>query len=121
MDADVTSVACRYRLRVTQLQQTNAETMYDDSEAESIPARLHEAFDGLLAGCQVLGRDFRYLYMNEAAARHGRRHPGEVVGRPITDVYPGIEQSELFATLRRCMAERVAVQLENEFVYPDGH
>ena len=38
----------------------------------------------------------------------------------MMEVFPGIETTPLFDTLRRCMTERVALRFENEFVYDDG-
>ncbi len=80
----------------------------------------YTVLDGLLEGCQILGFDWRYLYVNAAAAGHGRKRRDELLGHLITDVYPGIEHTPTFATLRRCMDGRVADHLENEFTYPDG-
>jgi signal transduction histidine kinase/ActR/RegA family two-component response regulator len=38
----------------------------------------------------------------------------------MVEVYPGIEHTAVFSTLRRCMEERNAVQMENEFEFRDG-
>jgi putative nucleotidyltransferase with HDIG domain/PAS domain S-box-containing protein len=80
----------------------------------------YTVLDNLLEGCQVLGFDWRYLYVNQAAVRHGRKMRDELLGRVMMDVYPGIDQTDVFAALRRCMDERQAANLENEFTYPDG-
>jgi two-component system, cell cycle sensor histidine kinase and response regulator CckA len=76
--------------------------------------------DNLLEGCQVIGPDFRYLYVNEAVARHGRTTREQLLGRTMTEAYPGIEDTAIFAVLRRCMQERAPQQMENEFTFPDG-
>lgn len=76
--------------------------------------------DSLLEGFQILGFDWTYLYVNAAAAAHGRRSPDELEGRKIWEAYPGIENTPLFATLKTCMDERRHVALENLFTYPDG-
>jgi len=76
--------------------------------------------DNLLEGCQILSFDWRYLYVNHAAALHGRRTREELLGQSMTEAYPGIDQTGVFAVLRRCMDERTAGSLENEFSYPDG-
>jgi two-component system, cell cycle sensor histidine kinase and response regulator CckA len=76
--------------------------------------------DSLLEGCQVIGFDYRYLYLNDTAAAQGHRPKEELLGRAMPECYPGIEQTEMFALLRRCMNERCHGRLENEFVYPDG-
>ena len=80
----------------------------------------YTVLDNLLEGCQILGFDWRYLYVNHAAVRHGRRTREELIGRVMTDVYPGIDQTEMFARLLRCMEARTAGNLENEFSYADG-
>ena len=73
-----------------------------------------------MEGCQVLSPDWRYLYVNEAVAKHGRRSRSELLGRTMMEAYPGIEGTDVFAALRRCMADRVGCNLENEFTFPDG-
>lgn len=84
------------------------------------PSRLRATLDGLIEGLQVLGPEWRYLYVNEAVARHGKKPREELLGRTMLECYPGIEQTEAFATLERCMRERRAGVFENEFVYEDG-
>jgi PAS domain S-box-containing protein len=79
-----------------------------------------EVLDNLLEGCQVIGPDFRYLYVNNAVCEHGRQPRDRLLGRRMMEVYPGIENTEMFATLKRCMDERIPQQMENEFTYPDG-
>jgi PAS domain S-box-containing protein len=82
------------------------------------PVRL--ALDCLREGFQVIGSDWRYVYVNPAAARHGRRSPEELAGRPIVEAYPGIDRTPLFAILRKCMDERSSTVIENQFTFPDG-
>ena len=76
--------------------------------------------DCLSEGFQIIGFDWSYVYVNPAAARHGRRDPSELIGKPIAEVYPGIERTELFDVLRKCMAERNVRVVENRFTFPDG-
>ena len=76
--------------------------------------------DNLLEGCQVIGPDFRYLYVNDAVARQGRTTREQLLGRTMMEAYPGIEDTAMFAILQRCMRERSAQQMENEFAFSDG-
>ncbi|MCA9668177.1 MAG: response regulator [Myxococcales bacterium] len=76
--------------------------------------------DNLLEGCQVISPEFVYLYVNHAAAAHGRSTPEALVGKTMMQAYPGIDQTEMFGVLRRCMRERVPASMENEFVHLDG-
>jgi PAS domain S-box-containing protein len=81
---------------------------------------LRRALDCLQEGFQIIGHDWRYIYVNPAAARHGRRPADQLIGRSIVEEYPGIDQTPLFASLRRCMENRIPQVLENEFTFPDG-
>jgi two-component system cell cycle sensor histidine kinase/response regulator CckA len=82
--------------------------------------RFHATLDQMLEGCQILGFDWTYQYVNESAARHGRTPREQLVGRRIADVYPGVECTEMFAALKRTMETRTPSHFENEFIYPDG-
>ncbi|MGQ0600640.1 MAG: PAS domain-containing protein, partial [Anaerolineales bacterium] len=80
----------------------------------------YDILDHMLEGCQIIGFDWRYLYINAAAARHGRRTPDELLGRTMMEMYPGIEGTATYALLQRCLQERVSLDTENEFTFPDG-
>ena len=83
-------------------------------------SRFRSTLDNMLEGCQTIGFDWRYLYINHAAAGHGRQTREELLGHTMLERYPGIENTEMFAVLRRCMEERASGFMENEFIYPDG-
>lgn len=76
--------------------------------------------DNMLEGCQILGFDWRYLYINKVAQTHNRRSNEELLNKKYMDMWPGIETTEVFNVIRRCMEERIAQRMENEFVFPDG-
>ena len=76
--------------------------------------------DELLEGCQIIGPDWTYLYVNDALARHGRKTKQELLGRRMMDVYPGIEKTEVFEVIKTCMETGKQQKLENLFVYEDG-
>ena len=89
----------------------------------SVQLAMHElvgVLDAILEGFQIVGPDWRYLHLNETAARHGRRPREELLGRTMMECYPGIERTPLFAALQHCMATRTARVMENEFRFPDG-
>ena len=94
----------------------------NNTEDELVESRnlYHTAFDDLLEGVQVIDHDWRYVYVNEAAARQGRSARAALTGRTMMEAYPGIENTEWFAILRDSMANRVVRHAENEFVFPDG-
>jgi PAS domain-containing protein len=82
------------------------------------PVRI--ALDCLAEGFQIIGPDWRYVYVNPAAARHGRRQASELIGKPIIEAYPGIEGTPLFDVMQECMERRVSRIMENHFTFPDG-
>jgi hypothetical protein len=82
--------------------------------------RLRSTLDSLMEGCQIIGFDWRYSYINPTAARQGRKRQDELIGRAMMEAYPGIERTELFAVLRECMEKRIARRMENEFTFADG-
>jgi PAS domain S-box-containing protein/putative nucleotidyltransferase with HDIG domain len=84
------------------------------------PEWYRHTLDHMLEGCQVIGYDWRYIYVNEAAARHGRQTPDRLINRTMMEVYPGIENTEMFAVLKRCMQERAPQLMESKFENPDG-
>lgn len=96
------------------------EASSSGSPGETLGDLSLSTLDRLLEGFQLVGRDYRYLYLNEAAARHGRSTPAALVGRTMMEAYPEIERTEMFAVLRRALEERTPALLENAFVFPDG-
>jgi len=83
-------------------------------------ARFQSTLDYLLEGCQIIDFDWKYIYLNLTAEMHNRRPNEELMGNRYIDMWPGIESTEVFNTLRRCMNDHTSQIMENEFVYPDG-
>ena len=82
--------------------------------------RYRRALDDMMEGCQIIGFDWRYLYVNDTLIQHGRRARSELMGRTMMEVYPGLESTEVFASLRRAMEERVSQGLHTKFMFEDG-
>ncbi len=83
-------------------------------------ARFRSTLDSLMEGGEVIGFDWRYLYVNDTAEKHARLPRESMLGKRLMDVHPGIEGSELFDAMRRSMENRTPVAVETRFVYPDG-
>jgi PAS domain-containing protein len=71
-------------------------------------------------GFQVIGFDWRCLYVNPAAAAHARCTVRELVGQTMMETYPGIESTAMFRLLERCMNDRVIEEFDNQFTFPSG-
>ncbi|MBL7971292.1 MAG: PAS domain S-box protein, partial [Prolixibacteraceae bacterium] len=76
--------------------------------------------DHMLEGCQIIGFDWRYLYLNRTAEVHNRRAIKELIGNRYMDMWPGIENTEVFKLIRQTLEERIPNRLENEFLFPNG-
>jgi len=80
----------------------------------------YEMFDDMLEGVQVIDREYRYVYVNNTVANHGRVKKKELLGRTMMEKYPGIEKTEMFDILSKCLKEKKSQRLLNKFEFPDG-
>jgi PAS domain S-box-containing protein len=98
----------------------------DDTEREFFRTELNlqranfEKLAGnMTEGYQVIDFEWRYRFLNDAALDHARKSREELLGRTMTDVYPGIDQTDMFQLLLDAMENRQPHQFENTFIYPD--
>jgi PAS domain S-box-containing protein len=112
---DINDESCALATMIDITEQKRAEHALRQSEE-----RYRNTLDNMLEGCQIIGFDWRYLYVNDAVARHGHKSKEMLLGSTMMEIYPGIENTDMFAALRRCMTERTPNYMENEFTYPDG-
>ena len=104
-----------------QAQKMRYQALFQMERARHESEERYQAlFDDMLEGCQIIGFDWRYLYINDSAAQHGRQPKEALLGHTMLECYPGIENTAMFAALKRCMEERTVQHLENEFTYDDG-
>lgn len=123
LDVDARTVTVRDEEgRITGFISVNRE-ITDRKRAETAAleseARYRLVLDTLMEGCQIIDFDWRYVYINEVAAAQGRHTPAELLHHTMMEIYPGIDQTELFSVLRQCMQERIARRMENRFVFPN--
>lgn len=97
------------------LKRIQAEEILSKSEE-----RYRNVLDNMMEGAQIIGFDWRYLYVNDKVAIQGREIKENLIGRTMMEVYPDIEKTYLFSVLNNCMQERTSYQMENKFTYPDG-
>lgn len=101
--------------------QTEARRAEENLEAARVSAdRFRSTLENMLEGCQIIGRDWRYIFVNEVAAKHGGMTAAALVGKTMMEVFPGIEDTEIFKQLRQTMADGVPRELENQFIGNDG-
>ena len=117
-------VAMDFLLNMTQLiseitMQKLEQTQMNESIIKN-EERLRGVLDNLLEGCQIIGFDWKYTYLNRTAEIHNRRSNNELLGNRYMDMWPGIEQTDIFRIIKKTLEERIPHQLENEFIFPDG-
>jgi PAS domain S-box-containing protein len=96
------------------------ERMKKEKLMREVENRLIVTLDYMIEGCQIIDYDWRYVYVNESAAKQGRKSKQELLGYTMMQVYPGIDRTNLFNYLTSCMTNRISHQIVNEFIYPDG-
>ncbi|MFA5832013.1 MAG: CHASE3 domain-containing protein [Bacteroidota bacterium] len=82
--------------------------------------RHRHTLDNMQEGCQIIDFDFRYVYINNVAAKQGHQTTQGLLGKRMMEMYPGIEESDFYKKLQMCLHHRNHIQMENEFKFADG-
>lgn len=96
-------------------ERKKAEEALKESER-----RYRTALDSLMEGCQIIGFNWRYLYVNDSAASQSQRSRDGLLGKTMMEIYPDIEKTEMFRHLNDCMERRISQRIENLFTFPNG-
>lgn len=83
--------------------------------------RLRHTLDHMMEGAQILDFDWKYVYVNDTLVQTSHYSREELIGATIMERFPGIEQTDVFKVMKRCMTERTAEHMENRFVFPNGN
>ena len=82
--------------------------------------RFRTTLDNMIEGCQIIDFQWRYQYLNTAALLQSRCTKDELIGKCYTDVWPGAEETQVYAFMKQCMEDKTPHHIENEFIYPDS-
>lgn len=85
-----------------------------------MPQEKYKIFDKMIEGVQIISPEWKYLYVNETVTKHGKFSEEELLGHTMMEKYPGIEKTEMFIFLEKCMSDGAPHQMVNEFDFPDG-
>jgi PAS domain S-box-containing protein len=77
-------------------------------------------FNTLLEGIQIHDFNWRYIYVNDALVEQSTYTREELLGHTPMELYPGIKETEIFKAMQKCMTERIPLQLESDFIFPNG-
>jgi PAS domain S-box-containing protein len=108
------------KVKTQKLIDELAERRLINEKLKQSEERYRTTLDNMLEGCQIIGSDWCYIYLNSTAELHNRRPKTEMLGHTYMEIWPSIEDTEVFKHIRNCMENRVFKQIENEFYYLDG-
>jgi len=82
--------------------------------------RFQKTLESMVEGCQIISPDWRYLFVNHAAAILNQHKKDELLGRTMMEISPGIEKTDLFSLLQLCVDERVPQEMLKSYSFSDG-
>jgi len=91
-----------------------------ENELRASEERYRTTLENMLEGSQIIGFNWEYLFINRQAEIQNRRPKEEMLGKKYMDIWPGIEETEVFRQIGKVLKDRIPYQMENQFVYPDG-
>ncbi len=90
-------------------------------DAGEVPKENKYSFmENMRLGCQIIGFDFRYIFVNSVSAAQIEKTREELVGHVITDVFKGIEKDEPYLFMKDCLEKRNSHKTEIKWTRKDG-
>lgn len=77
--------------------------------------------ENMIEGAQIISKDFTYLYVNQSLCKQAGVKKTDLIGKKMSEVYPGIEKTHMFKQLELVLKENKPILLYNEFTFPNGH
>ncbi len=68
----------------------------------------------------ILDREWRHILVNDAATRFVQIPKDELLGAKLTELFPGVEETEFFKTFQRVMTTRHPETVINEYAFENG-
>jgi len=90
------------------------------AELAASEERYRTTLDNMLEGVQIIGFNFEYLYVNRTLEMQGGFTWEQLKGHTMPEMYPGLEQSEIYQHIKQSLEERVTQHLETHFEFQDG-
>ncbi len=115
----IEQVAENISFALEQIEGVKKQKAAEEGLAKS-ERRLRHTMDHMMEGVQLIGFDWKYIYVNDALSEYSTYSKEELEGHSILEKYPGVEHTSLFKTLEKCMIQREPTRLETEFAFPNG-
>jgi PAS domain S-box-containing protein len=94
------------------------ERVRAEEELRRIRERLESILNSVSDTFILFDRQWRYLYLNDAAIHATNRPLKEILGHIIWELFPAVVGSELDLEFHRAMDERVSIEFDWHFVQP---
>jgi PAS domain S-box-containing protein len=107
-------------VRLTGTVQDITDAKQSVATLRTTEQRLHSALDSLMEGCQIIGFDWSYVYVNAVAARYGRKQREDFTNKKVFELFPGIEDTAIIQSIRKCLEQRISTKLTEEITFQDG-
>lgn len=111
--ADGRKTFIRMAADTTERKKAEEALLNSEIRHRSILENMHEGF-------QIIGFNMQYIYVNDSVCRQANKTKEELTGFTMMEKFPGIENTNIFKVIKRCMENRVSEILENEFVFEDS-
>lgn len=67
--------------------------------------QFRNALNQMMEGVQIQNRDWHYTFVNDALVRYSRTTREKLLSSTMMEIYPGIEDTAIFAAMKRVMNE----------------
>ena len=91
-----------------------------ENERKNAVELLQDTLEKARIGYMIVGYDWTYLYVNHAAATQAFQKTEALIGKRMTDVYPGVEDTFVFSRYLQAMDERVYIEFESDYTFSNG-
>lgn len=109
--------------RVEEIKKINLmlETKIEERSLElyNTEKKFSSILDVMSEGIQIINKNWEYVYVNNSLAAMAKNTKETLEGNTMMSIYPGIEKTEMFSILKKCMNDKIPARIENEFLFPD--
>src|ERR1700687_2270840 len=106
-------------LNLVRLSQDISERMGLEESLRQAYAHTESILSSITDTHLLFDRQWRFLYVNDAAVRATGRPREQIIGQILWDLYPDIVETEMGRQYRRAMDERVTIKFEFHYERPN--
>jgi PAS domain S-box-containing protein len=100
--------------------QDETEKRHHLNEIAESERRFRSFLDNLIEGCQIIGFDGYYKYVNKAAEIHNHTTKKELIGKSVSEAWRNFENTEVYKVISQCLQDKQERVLETSFIRNDG-